>query len=689
MSNQIIEKIGIVLRLSQADEVLLQDPKQVNLDGMRAYEFSDEERKIKVIVKLQKYTNAIVGSIQFLIENHPFWENQTLASYKPITIKLDLGSTPQNILAKYMFNDWWTRPTFANSLEEIPDRTQSLILKNEDNIQYILPLVGEKFKTYITGGHNTEVHLKMTGFVEGINKLDDELSFIITTGQTVTEAIKEAFKIGARLKEIPLRKERKYPEVFDYIGWCSWDAFYTDINEQRVREKVNELREKEIPVGWILMDDGWLSVDKQCLSAFEPDKEKFPHGFKEMIREIKDTTSVKWVGVWHALAGYWGGIAMDSALSNKYKNNLYHTLNDKLIPHFIPEKGYGFWNDWYNQLKKQGIDFVKVDGQSALKNYYASNETIGKVVEGTHQGIEGAVGNYFEGRIINCMGMATESMWSRPSSSISRNSDDFVPQNENGFVEHLLQNAYNGLYHNELYYCDWDMYWTSHKDATKHALLRAISGGPIYFSDQIGQTNKREIEPLIYRDGKILRMERCAKVTEDCVFIDPTKEGAMKLSNVLHKTGTIGIFNINAEGKKVETIISPKDVEELEEGNFGVFNYFEKSFCYLSQNESITVSLEPEAYGLIHFIPRGKDITPIGFLDKYISYHPVEQFEEIGEGAVIRLREGGVFGFATDKVPKSILVNGIEYIEKLKKEKNYFTIDLAKFAIEINLLITF
>ena len=30
-----------------------------------------------------------------------------------------------------------------------------------------------------------------------------------------------------------------------------------------------------------------------------------------------------------------------------------------------------------------------------------------------------------------------------------------------------------GCYHNEFYVCDWDMFWTSHPDAGKHALLRA------------------------------------------------------------------------------------------------------------------------------------------------------------------------------------------------------------------------
>lgn len=95
-----------------------------------------------------------------------------------------------------------------------------------------------------------------------------------------------------------------------------------------------------------------------------------------------------------------------------------------------------------------------------------------------------------------------ENILSRPTSAISRNSDDFMPNKENGFVEHLLQNAYNSVYHDELYYCDWDMFWTKHEDAVKHSLLRAISGGPIYVSDQIGDTNPDVLKPLAYHNGE-------------------------------------------------------------------------------------------------------------------------------------------------------------------------------------------
>ena len=38
------------------------------------------------------------------------------------------------------------------------------------------------------------------------------------------------------------------PEIFNYLGWCSWDAFYTDVTEDKIRQKTQELTEKKVPV---------------------------------------------------------------------------------------------------------------------------------------------------------------------------------------------------------------------------------------------------------------------------------------------------------------------------------------------------------------------------------------------------------------------------------------------------------
>ena len=164
------------------------------------------------------------------------------------------------------------------------------------------------------------------------------------------------------------------------------------------------------------------------------------------------------------------------------------------------------------------------------------------------------------------MGMAAENMFSRPQTAVARNSDDFVPKREDGFAEHLFQNAYNTPYQGELYVCDWDMFWTSHEDGLRHSLLRAISGGPVYFSDRIGETAPEVAAPLCYADGRLPQLLRAARPTQDCMFRDPRKDGVLKLTNVgAYANGKIGgviaVYNLTHQEQTYR--IGASDIPEL------------------------------------------------------------------------------------------------------------------------------
>lgn len=82
-------------------------------------------------------------------------------------------------------------------------------------------------------------------------------------------------------------------------------------------------------------------------------------------------------------------------------------------------KGYGFYRDWYEYLKREGISFSKVDGQSAVHNYFENDLPLMTATRGIHGALEGAAA-YFDGAVINCMGMAAENMFSRPQTAVAR-----------------------------------------------------------------------------------------------------------------------------------------------------------------------------------------------------------------------------------------------------------------------------
>ena len=635
--------------------------------GRAEYAFAWDNAQGMLIT--ENITNGLTGRLRLELSQQTADEDYNLAMERPVTLELRVDERPEKITAMYLYNDWWTRPMFLSDFSQVPPRTQVLYLKYPDRYACLVPAVGESFKTSLAPGGKDCLRLEMTALLGGQSTLDEPV-FLLAEDQSIRGAVEKAFAYLAGEKGIRRRQDRRLPEMFRCLGWCSWDAFYTDISEEKIRAKARELHDKGVPVRWMLMDDGWLSVKDGRLYDFIPEKEKFPDGFAGMIRDIKQEGDISWFGVWHALGGYWGGIQPDSPLAQKEREHLYPTVSGKLLPSPIKEQGFGFYDDWYACLKAEGIDFVKVDGQSAVKNYFENNVPLCRAARGLHRALEGGA-SCLDGAIINCMGMAMENVLARPASALSRSSDDFVPAKESGFGEHLIQNAYNALYQGQLYHCDWDMFWTSHEDAAKHSLLRAVSGGPVYFSDKIGDTDPEVLKPLACLDGRLLMMDRPAWPAEDCVFTDPMKEGVLKLTNTAAwggvRAGGIAAFNLTDTSQKYR--FAPDDVPELlGGGRYLVYDYFRKEVRLCDGGETMEAELEPDSFAWYQILPFNGGGAFLGLSEKYAGFAAVETMYITKRGMGCVMAEQGPVRFVCAGKPGKVLCNGVEVTHLLVEE---------------------
>lgn len=94
---------------------------------------------------------------------------------------------------------------------------------------------------------------------------------------------------------------------------------------------------------------------------------------------------------------------------------------------------------------------------------------------------------------------------------------------------HMVHCAYNSLWMGNFIHPDWDMFQSTHPCAEFHAASRAISGGPVYVSDCVGQHNFELLKKLVLPDGSILRCQHYALPTRDCLFEDPLHDGKTML----------------------------------------------------------------------------------------------------------------------------------------------------------------
>lgn len=552
------------------------------------------------------------------------------------TAELTLRLLPQvpvkRYMAVYRHTESWCRPFFGTDLRQIPADTVLLVLELEQDFCALVPVVNDLCRTTL----EADLTARMTTWSDAPCR---GLALVYAVGAEPTALIHDCVAAALEImgSHTPLRQQRSYPENLEYLGWCSWDSMQIRVCEEGLLRKCEELREKNIPIKWAIIDDMWAEIrdfygktyedfhemvklmHSSRLYSFEADPLRFPNGLKHCIDGIK--VFGMQVGMWFPVKGYWAGL---DETGPAYRTLEPHLLKSNM-GHWVANWEYPHARAWFDHLmgalEAAGADFVKTDNQGMLRRNYAGSAAIGRIAKEFHGAMEDAAKTHFDSRMIDCMGMAPENVWSRKYSAVSRCSDDFLPENKAWFTKHVLQCAYNSLWQGQFYWCDWDMWWTDDGQAEKNALMRAVSGGPVYVSDQLERSRPEILKPLATADGRVLRCDRPAMPTADCVTVDPTVSGqAMKIQNMAGSHGVLAVLNLDADGAPVTATIRSEDIPGFAAEEYAVYEHFSGACRVLKRGESFVVTLRDDSdYRLYIFAPVVDGFAAIGRTDKYIS----------------------------------------------------------------------
>ncbi len=546
-----------------------------------------------------------------------YWNGEICDFLPREAVSFPMRDVPTDgILASFREKPWWTYPCFPAALSRLPDRTQSLFLKKGGRHYHFLPLTGDNFRCEFFPGR-----LSLSSDTAGLRTLSGPF-LALAAGSDPYEAVSRSYEKARKAGAIrvPLKKERTLPAMFGDFGYCTWNSFYTDVSAEKIYRKLDEFREKGIPVRWMIIDDGWMQTRDSRLCSFDADPVKFPEGLKETVRRI-NSYGVR-VGVWHAFFGYWEGIHPASPLFEAQKGNLDHTPGDRWIPSLDEKKAFRFWDAWHSYLASCGVEFLKVDNQSSSSGAFAGMMPTAVACRRAHNAFERSVMKNFGGRLINCMGMEMENVLARPFTALTRNSDDFFPNNERSFSVHLFQNAYNALWEDQLYYCDYDMWWSDHPSSVASGVLRAISGSPVYVSDEIGRSRLENILPVCEPDGNVCRLDGAAIPTGDCVYHDCKEEGRLfKVFNT--KGNAFAVAAFNPCGKEIADAIDFREIPAAADGDFIAYEFFTGKYYRVSRNTVLPVTLPADGTAVFSVYPilmkEGEQVIRIGNTQKYVS----------------------------------------------------------------------
>lgn len=376
-------------------------------------------------------------------------------------------------------------------------------------------------------------------------------------------------------------------EWYDGFTYCTWNGLGQKLTEEKVNTALDSLAKEGINISNLIIDDNWQSLTEaegqmqRAWLEFEANKEGFPRGLKATVGDIrKKHPQINHIAVWHAILGYWGGVAKDGKIAKEYKT--IEVEKEKGVAEgkmFVVDQPdvQRMYNDFYAFLSDSGIDAVKTDAQffldmllhapdrRSLMNEYQDSWTIAHL-------------RHFSSRAISCMSQTPQILFRTqlPTNKprlLVRNSDDFFPEVPASHPWHIFCNAHNSLLTQHLNVLpDWDMFQTSHPWAGFHAAARCVSGGPIYFTDEPGRHDIKLINQMTAKTplGKtvILRPSVIGKSMN--AYVGYEDAALLKVGTYYGyaKTGTgiLGLFN--CVDRPLAELVRLEDFPGTEKGEY-------------------------------------------------------------------------------------------------------------------------
>ncbi|XP_010942528.1 probable galactinol--sucrose galactosyltransferase 2 [Elaeis guineensis] len=647
------------------------------------------------------------------------------------------------LLCLFRYKIWWMIPRIGNSGSDIPIETQMLLLEAREDlgvdkgrheasngpIDYILflPALDGPFRSSLQGNSSDELEFCIESGDPAVESSQFLEAVFINYGNNPFDLMKESMKILEKhMGTFSVREYKQKPAMLDWFGWCTWDAFYFDVNPQGIEEGLKSLLEGGAPARFLIIDDGWQDTANEfqnegtqhgarLVSIKENTKFRSsqnvatngaPKSLKDFVTTIKKNFGLKYVYVWHALMGYWGGVHPDAPETKKYNSKLIYPLespgnlaHSRDVPikcmekygvaMIDPNKALEFYNDLHSYLVSQNVDGVKVDVQNIpeiLATGYGGRVSLTRRFQ---RALEKSIfKNFQDNNIICCMCHNTDSVYSSNASAVARASDDFIPNDPTLQTLHVATVAFNSIFLGEIVVPDWDMFHSLHNSAEFHAAARAVGGCGVYVSDKPNKHDFEVLKKLVLPDGSILRAKYPGRPTRDCLFNDPVMDGEslLKIWNLNTYTGVLGIFNCQGTGtwpnlnknqiipaskpKYLTGHISPSDIEYLGEvagngwtGDCAVYSFNSGSLYQLPRNGLLTVSLQVLQSEVFTITPikrynQSIQFAPIGLIKMYNSGGAVEAMDFFNTCQLtIKGRGSGLFGAYSNIKPKTCTVN--------------------------------
>ncbi|MBQ9481715.1 MAG: hypothetical protein IJU84_06100 [Clostridia bacterium] len=565
----------------------------------------------------------------------------------------------------------WLREKTVSEKGDIPEETIFVLAKREGGYKLYFALCDGVARCSLFGESGKVFVRAETG--DGGTPLGTFRCVYVISGEDPYECVRTAYEeLRRELGTFTLKKDKKTPYFADLFGYCTYNAYYDDIGHDVIVGAAEKFKDNGVTLGFLIVDAGWQTTDDMKMTSFSADVDKFPYGLKETANECKRKYGLKEFIVWHTYCGFWKGVDADSFEKYGVKrekfnipqrflktaaadgDNFNATVGENFYPMNIAYEDTGlvsqdmageFYSDFYKSLKEQGADGVKVDAMTWIEAFAEGKGGRVKMMKTLLFAMQNAADENFGGEVINCSSCSNDFFLNIGNGSVTRTSGDYMPDKNTENEIHIKTNAFVSFWTDPVIVPDWDMFETGSKWGGYHAAARAVSGGPVYCTDDPQNADYSLIRKLSTADGRVKRCVAAAKPTEACLFGTPEGEPF----RIFNRTENAYVLAAFSRGGNAAKDIPAREINGLPEGRYAAYSSLRGFLGVVTEKDTLPCKLCESEAEIFTLAPVKDGFAVVGMTDKLNPSAFTEEVTRDKNGVTVKCAESGKVGIYCDK----------------------------------------
>ncbi|XP_027099625.1 stachyose synthase [Coffea arabica] len=170
----------------------------------------------------------------------------------------------RDFLSIFRFKTWWSTQWVGSSGSDLQMETQWVLLDVPEIRSYviIIPIIEGKFRSALHPGADGQVMICAESGSTQVKAWSFDAIAYVHASENPYELMREAYAaVRVHLNTFKLLEEKSVPPIVNKFGWCTWDAFYLTVDPAGVWHGVKEFADGGLSPRFVIIDDGWQSIN--------------------------------------------------------------------------------------------------------------------------------------------------------------------------------------------------------------------------------------------------------------------------------------------------------------------------------------------------------------------------------------------------------------------------------------------